>query len=648
MMKPPEMARVHAIGSKKVLPRVSEKLYELRKLHIVDFKEDEFFERGTSIEGASDVSERLIRVRSVIDGLGIEEIPSSSLTREEVESALEEKLPRLLDELSGLLSKQEDIRDEFSEKYELLGRVEPFAELPLNFEHYHGYESLEVFVGLVREEPELRELRKEEHYTAQVNGKQLIALFVSEEEALEAEGILSEAAFEPFQVPLEEGNPEEVSEELSREAEELKSDLSDVEEKLLSLKEQEGALLLAVEEYLSMDSEKKELPLRIAESKNTFVVDGWIPITAVEEVEGALASMDERIHFEVVEKVEEEEAEELEGEEEEPPVAYQNPGPVKPFETFTDMFGRPNYHEIDPTTFVFAAFPFIYGMVLGDVVYGLGSLLLGLFLKKKTGAAKNLGYAFILAGLSSMIFGVAYAEALGPEALGIVWAEDVNHLLGTHALPLLERNLFVEHVQIPLLLMLTIWIGIIQVGGGFLFDFYNELSAGHGLKHAVPHSFSWFMLLVGILGALTSSYDILLMPSFPAVALYPFLGLALVSAVMIALTEGMIGIFEIPSRIFSHTFSYSRIAAVGLSSVAIALVINRLAEMMIFEQGGILIVLGIFTYVFGHLFNLVLGIFSSTLHSIRLQWVEFFTKFFEGGGKKFRPFGRITKYLEEI
>jgi len=651
MLLPPEMARVHALGSREVLPNVVEKLYSLRELHVIDFKEDEFFERGDPIEGASDVSEKLIKVRSLLDGLGIDEVVGAKVPRSEVEGTLDTKFPEIQQELSGLLSRREELETKISDKKSLQKEIEPFVSLPMDFEDYSGYEHLEPFFGKVENEPDLSELRKAEHFTSSVKNETYVAVFVAKEEAHDAENSLSEAGFQDVDVPLEEGVPREVANSLEEEIDELDDELQKVETEIEEFRRESGPYLLAIEEYLSMDSEKKELPLRVAESENTFVIDGWIPLDAADRLEKEIRSIDDRIHFEVVETVEEEDPE---SGEEEAPVAYDNPESARPFETFTEMFGRPRYREVDPTMIIFAAFPIIYGMMLGDVGYGIGSLALGgYFLKKHTGAMKDLGYALVLAGASAFIFGIAYAEFLGPvvgehAALYTVLAEvtGLEFLHHVHP-PFLERNLFAEHVQIPLLVMISIWVGIIQVGGGFLIDFYNSLVKGHSTKHAVVHDLSWFILMGGILGMITSAYDILLMPSLPSTALYPSLAVVLAAVGMIVMSEGAIGIMEIPSRIFSHTFSFTRIAAIGLSSVGIALVINMFVEMFVFEMGGVFAIVGALLFVFGHIANLMLGVFASTLHSIRLQWVEFFTKFYEGGGKKFRPFGKITKYLEE-
>jgi V/A-type H+-transporting ATPase subunit I len=118
--------------------------------------------------------------------------------------------------------------------------------------------------------------------------------------------------------------------------------------------------------------------------------------------------------------------------------------------------------------------------------------------------------------------------------------------------------------------------------------------------------------------------------------------------------DNVLELVEVPT-IISHTLSYSRIVAVGLSSVAIAMVVNFIAIGMVIEPqlenltpvGIVLIIVGVLVFIVGHLGNTALGLIGGGLQSLRLQYVEFFTKFYKGGGKKYSPFGMIKRFTED-
>jgi len=166
----------------------------------------------------------------------------------------------------------------------------------------------------------------------------------------------------------------------------------------------------------------------------------------------------------------------------------------------------------------------------------------------------------------------------------------------------------------------------------------------------------------GILLMIWSLFPIPLMPNLTGLPVL-FMGLnasAVVGAILILMgvigiaQENVLEIVELPT-IISHVLSYARLVAVGLSSVAIAMMVNYLAIGMIIEPqleaitpiGVIAIIFGALVFVLGHLLNTALGILGGGLHSLRLHYVEFFTKFYKGGGIKYKPFGKRSKFTEE-
>jgi V/A-type H+-transporting ATPase subunit I len=190
-------------------------------------------------------------------------------------------------------------------------------------------------------------------------------------------------------------------------------------------------------------------------------------------------------------------------------------------------------------------------------------------------------------------------------------------------------------------------IGVIMLTLGFVLGFVNEYRQ-HGLKHAVLAKVSWICMLWGgvlvialILPPLTTGSGIQL-----SAGLIVGLAVAVVGFVMLIMGEGVIGIVELPG-LLSNVLSYSRLLSIGISSAGIALAVNRLSDALFFSKGGVFIILGVLMLIVGHAVNTTLGILDSGLQALRLHYVEFFTKFYRGGGIKYKPFGFRRKYTEE-
>ena len=149
---------------------------------------------------------------------------------------------------------------------------------------------------------------------------------------------------------------------------------------------------------------------------------------------------------------------------------------------------------------------------------------------------------------------------------------------------------------------------------------------------AILEKCSWWLLQFAVLIIVFSAIEILV-----PVMLYVGIGLVIVTAVMLFFGEGIQGLIELPS-IFVHIGSYMRLMAIGLASVGLAIVINEQSGIL-FSKGIFGILAGIIIFSIGHVINISLGIIGPFLHSLRLHYVEHFTKFYKGGGKEFSPFG---------
>ncbi|MFP8951705.1 V-type ATP synthase subunit I [Natrialbaceae archaeon A-arb3/5] len=391
----------------------------------------------------------------------------------------------------------------------------------------------------------------------------------------------------------------------------------------------------------------------------------------------------------------------------EPPVILNNLTPAKPFELLVKMVGQPKYSELDPTLLIFLTYPFAFGFMIGDIGYGLLYMAMGYGCWKvfDSDAGKALGTIGIWAGAFTVIFGYLYDDIFG------IHMADV----GLGFLPLagtLSKGLQLTEWAL-LWILLSILFGIVHLNIGLIMGFINEL--GHGLKAAVYERLSWVLAMNGLfiwifshgdagsfdhgIGALPADLTFgevkpeFLVGTGPDAILYEFLGFAglpeivgiaglgmlLVGSVLVAVGEGIAGVFEIPAWAFGHVLSYLRMVAVLLAKGGMAFAVNLLVfgayetpsgytyfnypglgitEISGYEYGeltpefiglvhagdtalvsAVAIIGGVVVFVLGHILVLLLGITAAGIQMLRLEYVEFFQKFYEGGGEEYDPFG---------
>ncbi len=394
-----------------------------------------------------------------------------------------------------------------------------------------------------------------------------------------------------------------------------------------------------------------------------------------------------------------EEEEDVEHEDyENPPVKQDNPGPAKPFELLVNTVNRPKYTELDPTIIVFLTFPFAFGFMIGDIGYGLFYVAMGAAIYRfvDNDAIKALGVIGIWAGVFTIVWGYLYGDAFGV------------HIIDLGLEPPLSST-FSKGIQVADVaqtwLVASILFGIVHLNTAYVFGFFNHV--GHDVKHAFFENVSWMLAINGfflwvfsghaagakpdfIVGETSVLYEnsmfALGFPGVPAEVGLVALALGAVGAVLVVAGEGVVGAIELPANAFGHVLSYLRIMAVLLAKGGMAFVVNLLvfgayehhgeihfalyeapsaavaaghAESVAFpglvwlgiEAGGLMLAVAalaaVLVFVLGHVLVLLLGITAAGIQMVRLEYVEFFGKFYEGGGRAFEPFGRKREFTEE-
>jgi V/A-type H+-transporting ATPase subunit I len=709
MLRPERMSKVSVTGSKQVMSEVIEAAHDLNVLHFSDYDESwEGFETGSPVEGAEWASDRLVTVRSLESILDVE-AEDAGPSRIVTEEAIEEELEDIRREVNELDDRRDELRGELRGIEDRTEALEPFRDLGIDLDLLRDYDSVEVVVG--EGDPEavrdaVARISGVQNFEV-MSGDDTVAVFAQLSEGADSDALadaLVGVEFNELEVPDAEGDPEAAVADLEERRQQVESRLENVESELENLRREHAGFLLAAEEQLTITVQKAEAPLSFATTDRAFVAEGWVPTeeyaTFVETLRDAVG---DRVEIEELERADytpthghEREAVSDGGyetgphiDDSGPPVVQENPGAIKPFELLVETINRPRYFEVDPTVILFLTFPAFYGFMIGDLGYGIlyagiGYWLYGSF---DSAAIRSLGGIAIWAGVFTALFGVLYGEIFGFHFI----AEYLWHgVFGMDHAPMRKGLHTLSFAR--LWLTLSVLIGIVHLGVGYVFGFVND-SRAHGVREAVLEDVSWLLLMVGIWVWVFSTSLSGVKPAFLVgpesvfnghpVALgfagfSPLVGqiglvVALVGFVLVAFGEGAEGLVETPTYGFAHILSYTRIAAVLLAKAGMAFVVNLLvfgayehheevhfmtggyhvpegAEVLfggIFHAGVVGVLAGLVILLVGHTLVLALGVTSAGLQTVRLEYVEFFSKFYEGGGERYQPFGYSRTHTTE-
>jgi V/A-type H+-transporting ATPase subunit I len=347
----------------------------------------------------------------------------------------------------------------------------------------------------------------------------------------------------------------------------------------------------------------------LGETQATFVLFGWVPARELARTEAALQS--EVGQALVLQKLPLAELDVARV-----PVALANPPPARPFESLVRLLALPRYNGPDPTLLMSFGLPLFFGLILGDVGYGTLLLLISLLLLRRfrqPGTARDILRVLALGSVSGIVFGVLYGEAFG--TLGVQWG---------------MRPLWLDRAdaeQLPALLLFTIALGAVHITLGLIlgvWEAWRARSRGHLLERGG--------MLIGLIGLF---WVVAALVRWIPGGLTPGVAVIVVGVVLLGASYGWIGCVIGPIEfvgVIGNILSYLRLAAIGLASLYLARVANDMAG----QLGNVIV--GAIVAVLIHALNLVMGAFSPTIHSLRLHYVEFFRKFYEGGGRPYTPF----------
>ena len=373
---------------------------------------------------------------------------------------------------------------------------------------------------------------------------------------------------------------------------------------------------------------------RLLTTEETFTFDGWTPKFASSKVEKLLEKY--TCWYELTAPDEDDDV----------PVRLQNKKFFAPIEFITEMYSLPNWKEIDPTS-IFAIFYIIFfGIMFGDVGYGIILCVMSVYALKKNklyeGGPYKLLKVLFYSGISSIFWGVMFGSFFG-DLIPVV----AKTFFGK---TIVINPLWLDPAKSPMIfLVFSCGLGVIHLFVGMGIKAYEEIRDGKFLD-ACKDVFAWYLIVAGIIlmlfGARVSSGapgigKIMAIVGLVAAIVLPFITNK-------GITKGL-GIWDIYSGLtgnLSDILSYSRLLGLGLASTSIAQVFNFLASMGGKSVVGVVMFLVI--GILGHTLNFGINALGAFVHSCRLQYVEFFGRFYEGEGKAFEPLSRDTKYINVI
>ncbi|MFA5674911.1 MAG: V-type ATP synthase subunit I [Christensenellales bacterium] len=377
------------------------------------------------------------------------------------------------------------------------------------------------------------------------------------------------------------------------------------------------SLLFLLEDYLLTELARERCREKLGETSAAFVLEGWVIADECENIKQELEKTAPEAYISFHDPADDET----------PPTVLSNSRLTAPFEAVTNMYDVPSSRGFDPNMIMAFFYFIIFGMMMADVVYGI-VLTLGAFLmlriKKPEGMFRKITTVIMICGVSSFLWGFFYGTILSIEGIPYV------------------LNPLADSQSALLTLVLCLAVGLVHIFTGLIIGMYVDIRRGNFLD-AIYDRFSWILLVGGIIMLLFGGI-------LGTVGLY----MALAGGAILLFTQGrhkkgfvkkLIGglasLYGISGYI-GDILSYCRIFGMGLATTVIAMVFNTIGGML---MGNIIgYIFGIVVLTVGHVFNIAINTLGAFVHTARLQYIEFYNKFYEGGGRLFKPLSINTRH----
>jgi len=554
----------------------------------------------------------------------------------------DERQLRLLEDVETKIENLNSLLSHIKKTEESFQRYAPFREIDINVSDLKKSSFSRYHVGHVQEDSldNLKAFFAEKEipyqtFSSPIYGTALFfASFYEEDEQLLGE--VNKRSFSEVDLPDVNLTMSDYVSNLENDLSARKKQVGDLEIGLKDLAKSKSLLELM---YDRIQAKIDRKTVAFAKTEKSFYLDGWVRADQVAELSKTVKAVTTDFDIEL--------SDPTDGDL--PPTAIKNNKFVTQFETITNMYSVPHHKELDPNPAVAIWYWIIFGIMMGDIGYGLAMLTifgLAIWLIKPKGTLKQLVSVFFYSGITSIVAGILFGSFFGAPF-------DLGALIGS-LFAQQWTTIILNPVNDPLIMLgFSLVFGVLHIINGLGFKF-ALLIRRKDYVGAIADALSWILILVGLV---LFAAQLVIWTSASLLS-YIGLGFAGVGALLLLFLAGRksknifgkvlggLGALYKSTSYVSDILSYSRILALSLSSAVIASTMNLLAGMI---QGSVIgFILSLLVYLVGHVFNFVMSMLSAYVHDGRLQYIEFFGKFYEGGGYLFEPFSIRLKQISEI
>lgn len=577
--------------------------------------------------------QNLARVISLLKeetGQGDKEVLMRQMSYEElIRKGFSTDLTRLREKVEELWKEREMLRQDVLNFQGQKKELDPWKNLQLPLNELHQTKTMKMRLGTIRgmhRDALMKEFEKLNFAHAQVltSGKSLLNLSIVylNEESEEVEEVLKKYGFTEVELDGQKTVKEEmqiIDEEISIKQQRI----SEIHNELIEASKFLSEMELRYE-YLRNEESRKKAKEKILQSEHVDIFKGYVPTDRKEALEELLQfNFGSEYYWE---------SHEAKKDDPQVPTMLKNDKFSEQFIDLTYLYAVPKYNEIDPTPLLAPFYWIFFGMMAGDLGYGLILLGLTIFLLKSKSIFSNnkrfVKFLFLLS-FSVMIWGVLYGSFFG----GLIKIPAV----------------FDTSRDITQLLILSLLFGFIQLFAGLGIQAYMKIRDGHW-KDAIYDVFFWYMAIGGgillLVSGMAKFSDTMKLIS-KIIMITGMIGIVLTGgregkSIFSKLVGGLYSLYNISGYIGDFV-SYTRLMALGLAGGFIGLAVNMIVGMMWNSTVGKIV--GIIVFIVFHAFNIFLSVLSAYVHTARLTYVEYFGKFYEGGGEAFEPFQSNPKYI---